>query len=169
MQVKLKISIVTSLLLLFSICKGQTTKAIYPTEKFSVIEAKLADGKPVIGSVNLAYKTYDKKKEYRWCLTLNIALELKNVTGNGLPSKAESDVANKFEDELLKHLKAVTITHYIGHLYNDGFLDVYVYLEHPEKANQYLQSQTNNDKITRPIAFKIEEDPTWNNVKFLLK
>jgi|GEM_PF-6129445 len=56
------------------------TKKNYPPEKFSVVEAKLENGKPVVGSINMAYKDYEDKSKYPWCLELHIALELKNVT-----------------------------------------------------------------------------------------
>ena len=36
------------------------SKDIFPKESFSVVEAKIGN-KPVIGSFNMAYKTYDKK------------------------------------------------------------------------------------------------------------
>ncbi|MCR8557932.1 DUF695 domain-containing protein [Mucilaginibacter sp. BJC16-A38] len=166
----LKITITgISLLLIVFICKAQKKSSTYPTETFSVIEAKLANGKPVIGSVNTAYKNYDKKDKYPWCLTINIALDLKNVQNNGLPIKSESDIANKFEDQLINQIKKLTISHYIGHLYNDTFLDVYIYLENPEKVHEYLQSQINKEGLTRPMAYKIEKDPNWTGVKALLK
>ena len=167
----MKIQVLIGLLFLSAtlICKAQNGNSVYPSEKFSIVQAKRADGKPVIGSINTAYKTFDKKDKYPWCLTLNIALDLKNVTKNGLPIKAESDIANKFEDELLDRIKKITTAHYIGHLYNDTFLDVYVYLEDPKQVHLYLQSQINKPGLTRPINYKIEKDPTWANVKELLK
>ncbi|MGN8072677.1 DUF695 domain-containing protein [Mucilaginibacter sp. SG564] len=149
--------------------KAQNKNAQFPPEKFSVVEAKLQNGKPVVGSVNMAYKNYDKKAQYPWCLTINIALELKNVSKNGLPIKAESDIANKFEDQLLAEIKKLATAHYIGHLYNDSFLDIYIYLDDPKKAANYLQSQVNKKGITRGFAYKIEQDPHWSTVQHLLK
>src|SRR5271165_6614679 len=79
--------------------KSQNKSSIYPPENFSVVEASLSNGKPVVGSINMAYQDYAAKAKYPWCLTINMALDLKNVTENGLPLKSESDIANKFEDE----------------------------------------------------------------------
>ena len=149
--------------------KSQNKNSIYPPEKFSVVEAKLSNGKPVVGSINMGYKNYSDKARYPWCLKINIALDLKKVTENGLPLKSESDIANKFEDELINSIRKVATAHYIGHLYNDTFLDVYIYLDNPEKVNEYLQSEVNKKGLIRGFAFRIEKDPNWTFVKALLK
>jgi len=144
-------------------------KTVFPGEKFFVLEAQLPNGKPVIGSINKAYKNFNNKTAYPWCLKINIALESKNCTENGLPNKQESDIANRFEDQLLKEIKTLAIAHYIGHLYNDTFLDVYIYLDNPEKVQKYLQSQINKKGITRPIAYEIKKDIGWGTVASLIK
>jgi hypothetical protein len=98
-----------------------------------------------------------------------MALNLTGVTSNGLPLKSESDIANKFEDELLKEIGKLTIAQYVGHLYNDTFLDIYVYLDNPEKVNQYLQAQVNKKGVTRPFRYEIVKDPNWTSVSPFLK
>ncbi len=124
-------------------------------EKFSVLKATRSDGKPVIGSVNMAFKDYQNKLQYPWSLTLNIALDLKNVTANGLPTQPETDTANNFEDELVKKIKELSGAHYIGHFYNDSFLDVYMYLDKPEKVNDYLQTCIDKRGLTRNFRWEI--------------
>ena len=37
---------------------------IFPTEEFAIDQAKLEDGRPAIGSFNLAYKNYEYKFQY---------------------------------------------------------------------------------------------------------
>ena len=167
---KLKPWIIIALLLcIVTACHVQNKSSQFPPEKFSIVEAKLQNGKPVVGSINMAYKNYDKKAQYPWCLVINVALELKNVSTNGLPVKAESDIANKFEDQLLDEIKKLATAHYIGHLYNDSFLDIYIYLDDPKKAAAYLQSQVDKKGITRGFGYKIEQDPNWSTVQDLLK
>jgi hypothetical protein len=137
---------------------------IFPNEDFAVIDAKI-DDKPAIGSFNFAYKNYSKKAEYPWCLKIAIELDSINLLENGLPTNEESAVANKLEDELLSEIKKITTAHYIGHLFNDGFLDVYIYLEKPEKVNAYLQAQTNKKNLIRGIGFEIQKDAAWSYAK----
>ncbi|MCQ6960837.1 DUF695 domain-containing protein [Mucilaginibacter aquariorum] len=168
---KTKINIFFTLLLLTTLsCKGQAQKkADIPAEKFSIIETRLSDGRPAIGSFNIAYKNYSHKPKYLWCLKINMALELKNVSKNGLPIKAESDIANRYEDSLINVIKKIATVHYIGHLYNDSFLDIFIYLDDPEKVNRFLQAEVNKKTVTRQFAYEIKQDPTWSTVVPFLK
>jgi len=155
---------------LFGCSQTSKTGAIdtFPKESFSVIEAKIGE-KPVIGSFNMAYKTFDKKSKYPWCLKIVIGLNLENLYENGLPKDEESAIANKLEDELLIEIKKLAMAHYIGHLFNDTFLDVYVYLDNPEKVHQYLQTQVNKAGLIRGFGYEINQDPTWTTVSGFLK
>jgi hypothetical protein len=146
----------------------QKTQEIFPRESFSVIEASIGD-KPVVGSFNMAYKTYDKKSQYAWCLTISIALELENLFENGLPKDEESAIANKLEDELYAGIQKLATAHYIGHLFNDTFLDVYIYLDEPEKVHEYLQIQVNKEELIRDFRYEIAKDTKWITVEEFLK
>ena len=163
-----------SLLSTFFGCKGQKSKpdkaeSIFPPEKFSVIQATMANGKPVIGSFNLAYKNYDKKTKYPWCLKIAIGLNLDSLFENGLPKDSESKVANKLEDDLLAEVKKLSTAHYVGHLFNDTFLDIYIYLDDPEKVHNYLQTQINKEGLIRGFGYEINKDPSWATVKEFMK
>jgi hypothetical protein len=167
---KLTIVVVAGFLSFIFGDKNQNQTGVYPPENFSVIQAHLENGKPVIGSINMAYKNYVNKARYPWCITINIALDLKNVTKDGLPIKSESDIANKFEDKLLKDMGKITTVHYIGHLYNDSFLDIYAYTDNPEKINEYLKIEVNKEGPTfRPFRYELKQDPNWNEVRPFLK
>jgi len=151
---------------------GQNTKTeskvIFPKENFSVVEAKIGD-KPVIGSFNMAYKNYDQKAKYPWCLKIAIGLDLNNLFDNGLPKNEESAIANKFENELLAEIQKLTTAQYIGHLYNDTFLDVYIYLDDPEIIHNYLQIKTKKEGLIRDFGYEINQDPDWTTVDGFLK
>ncbi len=138
-------------------------------ESFSIIEATNAENKPILGSFNTAYKDFNNKSKYPWCLKIAIGLELNNLFENGLPKDEEKKIADKFEDELLTEIQKISKSQYLGHLYNDTFLDVYVYLENPEKVHEFLQTQVNKEGITRGFGYEINQDPTWEIVKPFLK
>ena len=146
----------------------QKTKEIFLKEEFSVIEASLGN-KPVIGSFNMAYKIYDKKSQYPWCLTISIALELDNLFENGLPKDNESAIANKLEDELYSEIQKLTTAHYIGHLFNDTFLDIYIYLDKPTKVHEYLQTQVNKEGLIRGFRYEINKDLKWTSVEVFFR
>lgn len=148
--------------------KQPVTKDIFPPESFSVVEATL-NNKPVIGSFNMAYKSYDKRAKYPWCLKIAIGLDLENLFENGLPKDTESAIAIKLEDELFTEIQKLATAHYIGHLFNDTFLDVYIYLDDPEKVHNYLQTRINKEGLVRGFGYEINQDPKWTTVSGFLK
>ena len=143
------------------------TKEIFPKESFSVITTEY-EGKPFIGTFNTAYQAYDKKSQYPWCLNIAIALDLDNLYENGLPKDEENAIANKLEDELRAEIQKLATAHYIGHLFNDTFLDIYIYLDEPEKVHEYLQTQINKEELVRGFRYEISEDLKWTTVEGFL-
>lgn len=144
------------------------SKDVFPAERFSVFEGIL-NNKPVIGSFNMAYKNFAKKARYPWCLRISIGLDLNNLFDNGLPKDSESVIANKLEDELFAKIQNLATAHYIGHLFNDTFLDVYIYLDDPKKVHEYLQTQINKEGLVRGFGYEINQDPKWTTVSGFLK
>jgi len=141
---------------------------IYPAENFAVVEGG-GGGKPATGSINLGYKNYALKTQYPWCLRISISLDLENVYNNGLPNSDERAIAYALEDALLAEIKKHATAHYIGHLYNNTYLDIYIYLDNPEKVHQYLQTQINNHALTRGFGYEINRDAEWQEVKGFLR
>lgn len=152
----------TSLISLFfgSMANAAKPQEIFPVDKFMVLEGKI-DGKPVIGSFNAAYKNYAYKKKFSWCLRLSITLNEAALYANGLPKGEEIAVASKLEDELVEGIKSLTVAHYLGHLFGDTFLHVFVYFDDPDVVHQYLQSQVNKEGLVRGFAYEIQQDPQW--------
>lgn len=109
---------------------------VVPEEKFAVVEGRLIDGRPFVGSLNLAYKDYRLKSRYPWFLKVAIGLDEQNCTENGLPHPDESNLANRMEDRLVEKIQSLTTAHYLGHIFSDSFLDVYLHLDDPEPAHQ---------------------------------
>ena len=136
----------------------------FPDESFAILETQLTDGRPMVGSFNLAYKNYPQKKRFPWCLKIAIALDEENLYENGLPMADESHVANRMEDKLVQDIRSRCTAHYIGHIFNDSFLDVYVHLDDPEPAHQYLQDLIAREDHARGFGYEIKNDPEWSIV-----
>lgn len=144
---------------------GQDKKPLY-----SVIQSKNDKGELMaIGTVNASLKNYNNKKKFPWCLTISIALEERNLNKNHLPNQQESDIANKFKDVLVAQIEKLVPAKYVGHLYNDGFLDVFIYLKDPENAHNYLLTFADKKDNIREFSHKIEQDLNWERVESLLK
>jgi len=141
---------------------------VFPTENFAVVEGG-GGGKPATGAINMGYKNYALKANYPWCLRISIGLDLENVYKSGLPKNEERVIADALEDALLAEIKKRATAHYIGHLYNNTYLDIYIYLDDPNKVHQYLQTQTNNKSLTRGFGYEINQDAEWAEVAGFLK
>ncbi|MFI5196774.1 MAG: DUF695 domain-containing protein [Chitinophagales bacterium] len=142
--------------------------SVFPVDSFSILQGE-TEGKSVMGSVNKGYKDYHRKAEFPWCLHIGIALAADNLQSSGLPKDDEIEMAYKQEDELVNKIKNIETAHYIGHLFNEGFLDVYIYLPDPKKVHDYLQSQVNKKGILRGFGYEINKDPDWDSVETFLQ
>ena len=156
-----KIIILVFFLLTLSGCQAQTK------ESFSVIESTL-NGNPIICSFNMAYRDFKQKSNYPWCLTISIALDLKNLYPNKLPLPEETQIANDIQDQLVSKIKKITKVEYVGHLFNDAFLDIYIYLNKPDRVHEFLQIEKDKESLIRGIAYEIKEDPNWATVQGFL-
>jgi hypothetical protein len=106
---------------------------------------------------------------YPWCLKIVIGLNLDQVYENGLPYPDESKIAIKLEDELIAKIQQISVAHYIGHVFNDTFLDIYIYLPDPKEIHNYLQTQINKEGLIRGFGYEINKDQEWETVKVFLK
>ncbi|MEM6718404.1 MAG: DUF695 domain-containing protein [Bacteroidota bacterium] len=162
------IVLLMGILSLFTGCKQEkkaASKNTSPKEEFAILEATLENGKPAIGSFNLYYKSYEDKVSYPWCLKIAIALDEAQCHENGLANPQENTIAVRMEDEFLEKIQKITSSHYIGHVFNDTFLDIYIYLDHPEKVHQWLQTQIKRKGLAREFGYEINKDATWETVQ----
>lgn len=144
--------------------KGNSEEtSVFPADSFSILQGE-SEGKSVMGSVNKGYRNYNRKAEFPWCLHIGIALAANSLQSNGLPKDEEIEMAYKQEDELVNEIKKIETAHYIGHLFNEGYLDVYLYLPDPKKVHDYLQTQINKAGILRGFSYEINKDPEWDSV-----
>ncbi len=142
----------------------ETRSGLYPRDSFSLLQSE-RDGRAVVGTINKAYATYDRKNQFPWLLHIEVKLEPAYVQENGLPNDAENEVANDFEEYLMSEIKKRTTAHYIGHVFFDGYLDIYIYLPEPKVIHEYLQTQINKEGLIRGFGYEINEDPTWRGVE----
>lgn len=141
---------------------------VYPSESFSILQADI-DDKTVIGTINQAYKNYERKGDFPWCLQVSIALSQDTLQDNGLPNEDEKNIANDTEDTLMAGIKKITTAHYVGHTYFDGYLDIFVYLANPKEVHEYLQKLVNANDLSRGFSYEINEDPEWARVRRFMR
>jgi len=135
------------------------------TPSFSVVQATSNNGELLsVGSLDMSYKNFKEKIVYPWCLKISIALDEGHLFENKLPKGEESAIANNLEDSLIVKLEKVDRIQYIGHIYYNGFLDIYIYLKDPKAVNNYLSKNIKSRKFVREFEYVIERDPNWSKV-----
>ncbi len=149
-------------------CNGQNAKIkdttnIYPKESFVGFTAELK-GKPLVGSMNHEFKNFDKKAEFPWCLHMIVLLDTNNLFANGLPKTEESNIAYKTEDSLLALIRNIEPAQYVGHFFNDGFLDIFFYVQESKKIDDFFRLHK-DDKRVREFGWDIEKDVSWSKVE----
>ena len=146
---------------------GEET-SVFPVDSFSILQGE-SEGKAVMGSVNKGYRNYSRRAEFPWCLHIGVTLATDSLQSNGLPKDDEIEIAYKQEDELVNEIKNIETAHYIGHLFNEGYLDVYLYLPDPQKVHDYLQTQVNKQGILRGFVYEINKDPDWDSIEAFMQ
>lgn len=157
-------STLISLLISFQYSSAQVVE-----EQFAVVDGEFENGVKIIGTINMAYKEFQDKRTYPWCLHIVVELDQDSLFVNKLPLRSESTLAYALEDELVAGVKKIATTQFIGHVFYDGMMDIFLYLKAPEVVNQYLQIKTAGTGHVRGYSFEISEDPEWLKVASYLK
>ncbi|WP_338647903.1 DUF695 domain-containing protein [Flavobacterium sp. KS-LB2] len=145
--------------------KKEEFKVSYPVEKLGVIKAQYSDGSIAIGAFNRGYKNYNEKFNYPWSLKIDIELNPKNCSANGLPLEDESKLTNQFEDELVKNMSKISPVHNVGHLFNSNHLNIYLYVRDKAKINEWLQTEIKKENLIRSFTYEIVEDKKWETTE----
>lgn len=132
---------------------------------FSVIQATSNNGELLsVGTIDISYKNFNDKARYPWCLLISIALDERNLFDNKLPRDGESAIANNLEDRIITEIEKMATLQYVGHIYYDGFLDIYIYLNDPKSISSYLTKEMKSKTLVREFGYVIEHDPNWSKV-----
>lgn len=142
--------------------KQEDFKVTYPEEELGVIKAKYTDGTLAIGGFNRGYRNYKEKHYYPWSLKITMALNSEKCNPNGLPMDGENELANKFEDELVENLSNISPIHNVGHLFNNNYLDIYLYVRDKNKIDEWLEMEIQKEKLIRSFNYELIKDENWS-------
>lgn len=92
-------------------------------EKFSIFEARLQNGLPLIAAINTSLLEYDSKASYPWVSVLKIQYDGKS--NNGLPEKRDYERLTEIEEKLIEELKSENGHLYIGRENADNVKETY--------------------------------------------
>jgi hypothetical protein len=136
----------------------------YPEASFSLFETTDSNGDYVVFTVNAAYKDYEYKEDYPWCLSILIDIE----SAEGYPTSEESELLNQLEDRISGRLSQVCNCHYIVRITTKESRQVVFYLDDPEQANELLNELVDDPNSVRQWEYDMREDYNWENVEYFL-
>jgi len=133
-------------------------------EQFSLLEAEL-DGHRLIAAVDLSLSHFAEKSSFPWFLSISTALGDTNI--DGLPTTAESEALDLWEDQVGALVTQAAKLKYVGRVTWNGHRELLYQIDQPQTAATSLQALINGG-VARPFAFRCEQDDSWSTVSAYL-
>ena len=131
-------------------------------DSYSMLEATLKSGNKLLAIVNVELLKWDSKASHPWMATLILKYE---DDGNGMPDKADYELLNAIEDEIVNELKDFDGYLNIGRQTADGEREIYFACKdfrEPSKKFYAIQQKYAN---RFEIEYDIYKDKYWTSFK----
>ncbi len=149
--------------------RTQTPQITLPEESLSIVTFEI-DSLPAIAVIDAALTDFEHKKSFEWHCSLIV--ECKELAENGMPSPAEMEVLNAFEDELSKGLAGegeLPNAIFFARITHNGTRQLIWKVSNPKQAYDYLANVMKEDQYPRNFEFVIERDVDWEKTEKLAK
>ncbi|MCX8533792.1 DUF695 domain-containing protein [Chryseobacterium luquanense] len=140
--------------------KYKNLKDIGDDDAYTVLEAVLTNGSPLIATVNTTALKYDAKTSYPWISVLKI--EYDGNENSGLPESKEYEKLDSIEDEAYQNFKNDGGTVYIGRESADNTREVYFASKDFRKPSKVLQNLIKNYPEYK-MTLEIYKDKYWQS------
>ena len=131
---------------------------------FSVLQSEM-DGHPLIAVVDMGLRGYTEKSSVPWFLS--VSTPLVSPTSDGLPTRADANNVNEWEDGIEQELRGEGRFVYVGRVTWNGHRELLYYVAQPEASTKKLQRLIDR-RAWRPFAFRCERDDKWEKVSIWL-
>ena len=139
--------------------KYDTVKYQSEEEKFSVLEAQLENGLPLISVMNMDLLNWQAKPSHPWIA--NLQIPYKSPEYNGLPGKVLSDRFTLFEDAILSQLTDFKGHLYIGKQSGDHIRSYHFATKNFKQCAKIIHEFQEKYKDDFDIDFEIVKDKYW--------
>jgi len=135
----------------------------YNTEEdsYSSLEAKLKNGRPLIGIINTTLLEWDSKASHPWILKVEINYNGDN--NNGMPDNDTYKLLNKFEDEMMIELKDFEGFLNVGRQTADNSREIYFACKDFRKPSKVLHELIKNYSNKVDLTYEIYKDKYWQS------
>jgi hypothetical protein len=147
--------------------KYETTRYNPENDAFSIMEAKLQDGFPLIACINTVLLEWDAKASHPWIAVVEIEYDGTNF--NGLPEKSINEFLYKIEDEITQELKHIAGNLPIGRQSSKNLRKIYYACKDfrdPSKSIYAIQCLYEGEV---KMSYKIYKDKYWQTLDHFRK
>ncbi|WP_326981085.1 DUF695 domain-containing protein [Chryseobacterium sp. MYb264] len=129
-------------------------------EEFSILEAELMNGLPLIAAINTSLLKYDSKASYPWVSVLKIHYE--GDDNSGLPEIEDYKKLSEIEDRIVAELKREDGHLYIGRESADNIRESYFVSKDFRQPSKVLH-RVIQDNSSYKISLDIYKDKYWQS------
>ena len=133
-------------------------------DMYSIMEAKLQSGLPLIASVNTAILEWDAKASHPWIAVVDI--EYDGSDFNGLPKKPINDFLYKIEEEISDALKQFDGNLHIGRQSTKNVRKIYYACKDFRNSSKAIYSIERRYEGQAKMSYKIFKDKYWQTLDY---
>ncbi|MCK0115022.1 DUF695 domain-containing protein [Gelidibacter sp. F63206] len=145
-------------------------KVHIPKEHYQIINFE-KEALPAIGVINISLVDFEPKEIFSWHCSL--ILDFEDFIDNGMPTKEQVLVADKFEDFLDDKIKGENKEKpnalFLGRVTWNKTRQLLWRVYDPELTSQFLRSTIENKKYPLNFDFNISIDEEWAYAKWYLE
>jgi hypothetical protein len=140
--------------------KYKNVKDFSEEDAYTVLEAVLNNGLPLIATINTTSLKYDAKASYPWISVLKI--QYNGEENNGLPKNEDYEKLNTIEEMAFQNLKNEEGNLYIGRESADGVREIYFASKDFRSISKILQKII-KDNPEYKMSLEIYKDKYWQS------
>ena len=149
----------------FLLQRNQHRRDPAPEAPFTIMQGNI-DGHPLFATINIGLRDSHARQSLPHFLSISTALI--NPTDEGLPTTADGENLNVWEDAVEASLRSTGVRYaYLGRVTWNGNRELLYYLADPNPPAESLKSLAESH-TTRPFAFTSERDDKWTHADFWL-
>lgn len=128
---------------------------------YSILEAELNNGRPLIAVINTTLLEWDSKVSHPWLLQIEITYD--GNDNNGMPDNDTCELLNKFEDEVMIEIQDFGGCLNIGRQTADNSREIYFACKDFRKPSKVLNELTKKYSGKLNLTYDIYKDKYWQS------
>lgn len=140
--------------------KYKNVKNFEEEDQYTILEATLKNGLPLIATINTSLLNYDSKASYPWISVLKV--EYNGENNNGLPEKEDYEKLSNIEEKMIEALKIEEGNLYIGRENAENLKESYFASKDFRKPSKILR-QAIKDNPEYKMSLEIYKDKYWQS------